>query len=81
MPLQGHLEAAYNIFGYLYKQADSTLVFDNNEPRIDKSVFEQVDWSDTPYKGICCMAFFSLLLGARVVAANRTALPPHLYSF
>ena len=49
MPWQRHLEAAYNIFGYLDKHADSTLVFDDKEPRIDESVFEQVDWSDMPY--------------------------------
>ena len=50
MPRQGHLDAVYNIFGYLDKHIESTLVLDDKEPVIDESVFDQVDWSDTPYE-------------------------------
>ena len=50
MPRRGHIEAAYNIFGYLDKHLESTMVFDDKRPIIDEDVFESVDWSDTPYE-------------------------------
>jgi hypothetical protein len=46
LPREGHLEAAYNIFAYLNDHKRSKIVFDDRAPKIDESVFPEVDWSD-----------------------------------
>ena len=43
MPRVGHLEAVYNIFGYISKHLESTLVFDNKEVAAPESALAYED--------------------------------------
>lgn len=43
---EGHLQKAYNIFGYLKRYGRSKLVVDDKEPWIDESAFTKCDWSE-----------------------------------
>eukprot|EP00980_Cylindrotheca_fusiformis_P005287 scaffold1135_cov105-Cylindrotheca_fusiformis.AAC.3 len=49
LPREGHLEAAYNIFGYLSKHEESTLVFDDKVPEINPGAFIHTDWEKSIY--------------------------------
>ena len=50
MPREGHMNAVYNIFGYLDKHMEgANLVFDDKIPQVDESVFETVDWAESVY--------------------------------
>jgi hypothetical protein len=46
MPRAGHLNAMYDIFAYLKKHENSTVVFDPNEPLLDPRMFNKFDWTD-----------------------------------
>jgi hypothetical protein len=46
MPRKGHLEAVYNIFGYLRKHENSKIVFDPRRPDYDESRFVEAKWKD-----------------------------------
>jgi hypothetical protein len=46
MPRAGHLNAMYDIFAYLKKHENSTVVFDPNEPELDRRMFNEYDWTD-----------------------------------
>ena len=46
MPRVGHLQAAYDIFAYLKKHENSTLVFDDAIPFIDERRFHRANWYD-----------------------------------
>ena len=53
MPREGHLNAVYNIFGYLSKHLEgANIVFDDRMPHIDESVFQHVDWKESVYGDI-----------------------------
>ena len=45
-PREGHLEAAFHIFGYLKHEPKRKLAFDPDHPRIDQKRFKQYDWTD-----------------------------------
>jgi hypothetical protein len=45
MPRVGHLQAVYDIFAYLKKHENSTMVFDDAVPFIDQRRFNPVNWS------------------------------------
>jgi hypothetical protein len=45
-PLQGHLDQAFHIFGYLKQNKQATLVFDDSRVDWDESSFKLHDWSD-----------------------------------
>ena len=46
-PRVGHLEAVYDVFGYLMSHGRSKLVLDPSKPKLDESVFRSnVDWKD-----------------------------------
>ena len=45
-PRQGHMEAVYNIFGYLKRKHNAVLVFDPSYPDIDESNFKTCNWKD-----------------------------------
>eukprot|EP00980_Cylindrotheca_fusiformis_P025104 scaffold13074_cov103-Cylindrotheca_fusiformis.AAC.1 len=49
LPREGHLEAAYNIFGYLAKHLDSTLVFDDKKPELNMDAFNVTRWDKSIY--------------------------------
>ena len=49
MPRVGHMEAVYNIFGYISKHLDSTIVFDDMEVGAPEHDFAHEDWSDSIY--------------------------------
>ena len=49
MPRVGHLEAVYNIFGYISKHLESTLVFDERDVSAPESAFLNGDWSESVY--------------------------------
>ena len=49
MPRVGHLEAVYNIFGYVSKHLESTLVFDDKDVSAPESAFVHGDWSESVY--------------------------------
>ena len=51
-PREGHLQAVYNIFGYLDKHMESNLVFDDKVPDISEEVFQDTNWKDTIYGDI-----------------------------
>jgi hypothetical protein len=42
----GHLQAVYDIFAYLKKHENSTLVFDDAIPFIDERRFNRANWYD-----------------------------------
>ena len=48
LPREGHLEAAYHIFGYLKKHTTGArIVFDSKSPTIDEKAFNtKADWKD-----------------------------------
>jgi hypothetical protein len=47
MPRVGHLNALYDIFAYLKKHENSTVVFDPDEPKLDQRMFnDDLDWTD-----------------------------------
>ena len=48
-PRKGHFDATMNIFGYLYKHLDCTLVLDDLEIDTAETSFTKSDWSDTIY--------------------------------
>ena len=43
----GHLEAVYNIFGYISKHLESTLVFDDKDISAPECAFVYGDWSQS----------------------------------
>jgi hypothetical protein len=45
-PREGHMQQAFDVFGYLKKHARSRMVFDEMVPAIDQSHFRVVDWSE-----------------------------------
>ena len=45
MPREGHLEQLFQIFAYLKKCHNTELVFDPSDPVIDKSLYEEKDWT------------------------------------
>ena len=45
-PRQGHLDAVYNIFGYLKRHGRSSLYFDYSEPNFDPNKFIKQSWED-----------------------------------
>ena len=46
-PRVGHLQAVYDVFGYLMSHGRSKLVLDPSKPKLDESVFRSnVDWKD-----------------------------------
>lgn len=45
MPRVGHLQAVYDVFAYLKKHENSTIVFDDAVPFIDQRRFNPVNWS------------------------------------
>ena len=49
MPRIGHLEQLYHIFGYLKIHHNAELVFDPSVCNLDISVFDEHNWSHTPY--------------------------------
>ena len=49
MPRFGHFEAVYNIFGYISKHLESTLVFDDKNVSAPESAFVHGDWSESVY--------------------------------
>ena len=49
LPRVGHLEAVYNIFGYIAKHLDSTIVFDDKDVSAPESAFAHEDWSESIY--------------------------------
>jgi hypothetical protein len=50
-PREGHLEAAYHIFGYLKSHPKRKIAFDPDYPLIDQRRFQKHDWEDF-YKGV-----------------------------
>ena len=46
LPWQGHLEAVFQIFGYLKGHHNSRVVFDPKYPTLDISMFQEHDWCD-----------------------------------
>jgi hypothetical protein len=49
LPREGHLKELYHIFAYLKAHANAEMVFDPTPILPDKSLFEQEDWSYSPY--------------------------------
>ena len=49
MPRVGHLEAVYNIFGYISKHLESTLVFDEKDVSAPENAFVNGEWSESVY--------------------------------
>jgi hypothetical protein len=49
MPRAGHLEAVYNIFGYLSKHVDSVLALCPRLPELDGHAFKDGNWKDSIY--------------------------------
>ena len=49
LPREGHLEQVLHVFAYLDKYHNSEMVFDPSDPVIDKSLFEQMDWSSSEF--------------------------------
>ena len=49
LPREGHLDAAYGIFGYLAKHLESNLVFDDKQVDINHEVFHHTDWTNNVY--------------------------------
>ena len=47
MPREGHLEQVFHIFSYLKKYHNTELVFDQSDPVIDKSKYEEKDWTSS----------------------------------
>jgi hypothetical protein len=50
LPLEGHLQQVYHIFGYLKAKPKKTLAFDPIHPDIDENRFVKCDWHDF-YRG------------------------------
>jgi len=49
LPREGHLEAAFGIFGYLAKHIESTMVFDDKRPQLDYDAFKETNWEKSIY--------------------------------
>ncbi len=49
LPREGHLKELFHIFAYLKAHANAEMVFDPTPILPDKSLFEQEDWSYSPY--------------------------------
>ena len=49
LPRRGHLDQVLHIFAYLKKYHNSEMVFDPTEPNIDKTLFEERDWTATEF--------------------------------
>jgi hypothetical protein len=45
-PREGHLEAAFHIFGYLKKNPTRRIAFDPAYPKINQKRFKKYDWTD-----------------------------------
>jgi hypothetical protein len=45
-PREGHLEAAFHIFGYLKHKPKSKIAFDPDHPAISERRFKKYDWTD-----------------------------------
>ena len=45
-PREGHLEAAFHIFGYLKHHPKRKIAFDPDHPRINERRFKKYDWKD-----------------------------------
>ncbi len=45
-PREGHLEAAFHIFGYLKHEPKKKIAFDPDHPRINQKIFTKYDWTD-----------------------------------
>ena len=45
-PREGHLEAAFHIFGYLKHHNKRKIAFDPSHPKIDERRFKKYDWTD-----------------------------------
>ena len=48
-PRKGHLQETFNIFGYLYKHLDFTLVLDDLDMNAPEDSFAKLDWFETVY--------------------------------
>ena len=46
LPREGHLEAAFQIFGYLKGHHNARMVFDRTYPTTEISMFQDHDWCD-----------------------------------
>ncbi len=49
LPRAGHLKEIYHIFTYLKGHSNSEMVFDPMPVALDMNLFEQQDWSYSPY--------------------------------
>jgi hypothetical protein len=49
LPREGHLAQTYHIFAYLKKYHNTEMVFDPNNPVIDKADFERKDWTSSEF--------------------------------
>jgi hypothetical protein len=49
LPREGHLKQLFNIFAHLKKYHNTELVYDPSIPEIDKSKFEQKDWTSSEF--------------------------------
>ena len=49
LPREGHLEQLFHIFAHLKKYHNAEQVYDPSEPEIDKSKFEQRDWTASEF--------------------------------
>ena len=49
LPRVGHLKEIYHIFAYLKAHSNTEMVFDPTPVAPDMSLFEQQDWSYSPY--------------------------------
>jgi hypothetical protein len=47
LPREGHLQQIYHMFAYLKHHHNAEMVFDPTELEVDKSQFEQKDWTST----------------------------------
>ena len=49
LPREGHLMQLFNIFAHLKKYHNTELVYDPSVPEVDKSRFEQKDWTSSEF--------------------------------
>ena len=51
LPISGHLQQVYHMFGYLKSKPKRTLIFDLTHPYIDESMFVKCYWHNF-YRGV-----------------------------